>query len=103
MKILQSIVNQMDSNYSQDAEGTKGLEWQSATIQDISDIADSARLLGYPKNDQSLLYNYQEGWQRKISIKPEVADKLQDALKGASHYDQAQTFRAFNTATKGNL
>ena len=89
MKILQSIVNQMDSNYSQDAEGTKGLEWQSATIQDISDIADSARLLGYPKNDQSLLYNYQEGWQRKISIKPEVADKLQDALKGASHYDQA--------------
>ena len=35
MKILQSIVNQMDSNFSQDAEGTKGLEWQSATIQDI--------------------------------------------------------------------
>ena len=89
MKILQSIVNQMDSNYRQDSEGVKGQEWQSETVQEISDFADSARLLGYPKNDQSLLYNYQEGWQRKISIKPEVADKLQDALRGASHYDQA--------------
>ena len=88
MKVLQSIVEEMDANYSQDTEGIKGQEWQSKTAQELTDIADSARLMGYPKNDQSLLYNYQN-WQRKISIKPELAVKLDEAIKGAMHYDQA--------------
>jgi len=88
MKVLQSIVERMDDGYGQDTEGIKGQEWQNKTAQELTGIADSARLMGYPKNDQSLLYNYQN-WQREISIKPELAVKLNEAIKGAKHYDQA--------------
>tara|TARA_Y100000589_G_scaffold197049_1_gene186214 strand:- start:340 stop:4203 length:3864 start_codon:yes stop_codon:yes gene_type:complete len=88
MKVLQTVVRKMDDNYSQDVEGLKGQEWQTKIVQELSDISESARLMGYPKNNQSRLYDYGR-WQRKISIKPEVALRLSNAIKAASHYDQA--------------
>lgn len=88
MKTLQSIIDKMDENYSTDVSGAAFEKWKQASVEELNKLADSARLMGYPSNDQTLLYNYEKG-SRELRIKQEVADKLLQLKLAAHHYDQA--------------
>jgi len=88
LKVLQSIVNKMDENYATDTSGGAFTNWKRNSVEELNKLADSAKLMGYPSNDQTLLYNYEEG-SRELRVKQEVADTLLQLKLAAKHYDQA--------------
>lgn len=88
MKSLQAIFDKMEEDYNSDKSGEGFAKWKASSNEDLTAIADSAKLLGYPANDQTLLYNY-EKMSRKISLKDDVAKKLVQIRLGAMHYDKA--------------